>query len=242
MLDYLQLQGSTENPTLVTTIFTLLLSFLLSSVLAFTFEKTTEEVMRPVRFIQSLILVSVVAAMVMQAIGDSLARGLGMLGAMAIIRFRTNLKTPRNMVFVFASLAAGIACGVYGYVIGIVGTMVFCLVAFALHYSPMAAHSDVVGSLRFDLPKSSTELEEVEKILKQFCRKFKRVRIRVGAGKKKAEREREVVTESDERLLSYEYQISLKGTSALIDLDSSLTELKTLRALNINFENNLENI
>jgi uncharacterized membrane protein YhiD involved in acid resistance len=180
--------------------------------------------------------------MVMQAIGDSLARGLGMMGAMAIIRFRTNLKTPRNIIFVFASLAAGIACGVYGYVIGIVGTMVFCLVAFALHYSPMAAHSDVVGSLKFDLPKTSVDLEEVEKILKQCCRKFKKIRMRIGTGKNKTGRQNEVSAVTDERLVSYEYQISLKDKSALNDLDSSLIGLKSLTSLNINFVSNLENI
>ena len=99
MLDYLSLQGTTENPTFLTILFTVLLAFLLSSLIAFTYNKTTRKVMTPVDFLQTLILLAIVAATVMQAIGDSLARGLGMLGALAIIRFRTTLRTPRNMAF-----------------------------------------------------------------------------------------------------------------------------------------------
>lgn len=142
MLDYLALQGSTENPTFVTILYTVLLSFLLSSLIAFTYEKTTRKVITPIDFLQSLILVAIVAATVMQAIGDSVARGLGMLGALAIIRFRTSLRTPRNMVFTFAALAAGISCGVYGYVIGIAGTIGFCAAAFILRYSPLGKAAD----------------------------------------------------------------------------------------------------
>lgn len=75
MLDYLALQGSSENPTFVTIIFTVLLAFSLSSLIAWTFDRTTEMVLVPVAYLQSLVLVSIVAATVMQAIGDSLARG-----------------------------------------------------------------------------------------------------------------------------------------------------------------------
>jgi len=42
-----------------------------------------------------MVLIAIVAAMVMQAIGDSLARGLGMLGALVIIGFRTKLDNTK---------------------------------------------------------------------------------------------------------------------------------------------------
>ena len=176
MLDYLTLQGSTENPTFITILFTVMLSFLLSSLIAFTFEKTTRQVLTPVDFLQALILASIVAAMVMQSIGDSLARGLGMLGALAIIRFRTTLKTPRNMIFTFAALAAGIACGVYAYVIGIVGTIGFCVIAFVLRFSPLSKDANLTGIISFQLPKTSEELRDFEYILEGLCRKFIQIR------------------------------------------------------------------
>ena len=230
MLDYLSLQGSTENPTFVTIMFTVLLAFLLSSLIAFTYERTTHKVLTPVEYLQSLILVAIVAATVMQAIGDSLARGLGMLGALAIIRFRTSLREPRNMVFTFASLAAGIACGVYGFVIGIVGTIGFCAIAFILKYSPLKSSTFLIGTLRFELPKSSEELKELENILTRFCKKFTKVRYQINSPKIK-----EGVVEPIEKFISYEYQVKLKTESDGKRLDTALGELSTVQAFKIKF-------
>ncbi len=237
MLDYLVLQGSTENPTFVSIVFTILLTFLLSSLIAYTYEKTTNQVLTPVDYLQSLILVAIVAATVMQAIGDSLARGLGMLGALAIIRFRTTLKTPRNMVFTFASLAAGIACGVYGFVIGIVGTIGFCIIAFILKYSPLQSTKYLIGTLKFEMKKSSDELPELENILKQCCQKFAKTRFQIGQSKMIEKNE-----STDEKVISYEYSLKLKNESDGKILDTAISELLTIKVVKFNFETTPENV
>ena len=247
MLDYLALQGSTENPTLVTILFTILLSFILSSLIAFTYEKTTKQVLTPVDFLQALILVSIVAATVMQAIGDSLARGLGMLGALAIIRFRTNLRSPRNMAFMFASLAVGIACGVYGFVIGIIGAIGFCLVAFVLKHSSLSKMSNLVGILKFELPKSSDELAELEKILTLFCKRYAKIRYQIQKSKNKHKNIENIVGETiilpslpTEKVIAYEYHLKLKNSTDGGRLDTALSQLKTIKSVKLNFENSPE--
>ena len=240
MLDYLALQGSTENPTFVTTLFTILLTFLLSSLIAFTYQKTTRQIIAPIEFLQSLILVSIVSATVMQAIGDSLARGLGMLGAMAIIRFRTTLRTPRNMVFTFAALAVGISCGVFGFVIAVTGTIGFCLTAFLLRLSPMSKMAKLTGILKFDLPVSSEELEHLETVLDSFCRKYVQVRYRLGGGGK--EKDGKASTPTSEKMISYEYHLKLNDPTQGILLDEAIMELQTIQSVKLNFENLPENV
>ncbi len=238
MLDYLSLQASTENPTFVTIIFTVLLAFLLSSLIAYTYDKTTEQVTIPIGFLQALILVAIVAATVMQAIGDSLARGLGMLGALAIIRFRTNLKAPRNMVFTFASLAAGIACGVYGFTIGIVGTIGFCVIAFILKFSPFHfSTTSLTGILKFDLPKSSPELPDVESILNQFCKRYAQISFQISQPKIK-----DIKEPPKEKVITYQYHLKLKNESDSKHLDSAISELGTIQSIKINFESLAENV
>lgn len=139
MLDILALQTASSHPTVITIAYTMLLSFMLSTLIAIVYEKTFRGLSYSRNYVQALVLSSLVAATVMQAIGDSLARGLGMLGALAIIRFRTNLKDPRDIIFMFAALAAGIACGVKGYSIAVVGTLSFCTVAGILYFLPFWA-------------------------------------------------------------------------------------------------------
>ena len=105
----------------------------------------------------------------MQAIGDSVARGLGMLGALSIIRFRTTLRNPRNIGFMFASLAAGISCGVLGFTIAIVGTLTFCLIAVVLRFTPLSQESNIVGSLKVDTVINTDHQTAVKKIVNKYC-------------------------------------------------------------------------
>lgn len=79
-------------------------------------------------FAQSLVLGGIVGAMIMLAIGNSLARGVGIFGALALIRFRTNLRDPLDMIFIFAAFASGIAAGAGNVAAGMVGTIIFAVV------------------------------------------------------------------------------------------------------------------
>ncbi|MFM2392844.1 MAG: hypothetical protein RLZZ546_826, partial [Bacteroidota bacterium] len=92
-------------------LFASMLTLLLSMILVFTYEKTSRQVTKPDHFIQSLLLMSIVTCTIMQSIGDSLALSFGIFGALAIIRFRTRISDPRDVAFVFATMAIGIACG-----------------------------------------------------------------------------------------------------------------------------------
>jgi len=105
----------------------------------------------------------------MQAIGDSVARGLGMLGALSIIRFRTTLRNPRNIGFMFASLAAGISCGVLGFTIAIIGTLTFCLIAVILRFTPLSQEVNIVANLKVDTIIHSNQQKAIRKIIDKYC-------------------------------------------------------------------------
>jgi uncharacterized membrane protein YhiD involved in acid resistance len=65
-------------------------------------------------FVSSLVLLTLITALVIMVIGNNLARAFGLVGAMSIIRFRTAIKDIMDIVFIFLSLAIGMASGV-GY-------------------------------------------------------------------------------------------------------------------------------
>ena len=222
MFDFSALQYNSENPTFVTILFTVMCSFILSSLVAFTYEKTSRDVAAPSHFIQALILISIVAAMVMQAIGDSLARGLGMLGALAIIRFRTTIRNPRNIVFMFASIATGIACGVYGVTIAFVGTLSFCLIAVILRFTPFSQANNLIGILTFEMPNDA-DTDDVKQLLKQSCRKHLLKNYTVVTSGKKDGR------------IQYEYQIKLKGSENGMTLVKELQAMENVKAVRLEF-------
>ncbi len=140
-----------DYPTFLNVFYSLLWSFVLSSLIAITHKLTYSGHQYPKNFFQAMSLGSIVAAMVMMAIGDSLARGLGAFGALAIIRFRTRISDARNIIFLFASLSVGLAIGVFGYTIAFVGTLLFCIAALILHLTPFSSKEGVRGKLQFRL-------------------------------------------------------------------------------------------
>lgn len=76
------------------------------------------------RFNVSLVMLTLVTTLVMNVIGNNIALSLGMVGALSIVRFRTAIKDPRDTVYIFWCIAAGICCGVSEYLIAAAGTAV----------------------------------------------------------------------------------------------------------------------
>jgi len=186
-----------------------------------------------------LALISIVAATVMQAIGDSLARGLGMLGALSIIRFRTVLDDPRNITFMFASLSTGIACGVFGFHIALTGTLVFCAAAVILRFSPLSEPSELIGKIRLQVPKNDRQQSIIEKQLKRHCVNFELSQLRFLNPKKIEDYNEEglsFITEIDrENLQEFTYLIRLNNKSSVGSLTASLKEIDNLEDLRLNF-------
>lgn len=228
-MDFSLLQANTDNPTISTVIYTMLIAFLLSSLLAFTYEKTTRDLSVSKNYLQALVLASIVSATVMQAIGDSLARGLGMLGALAIIRFRTTLRHPRNMMFMFASLAVGISCGVYGFNIAVVGTLTFVIVAFLLRLSPFSEVENLIGNIKFNMPlEVSITDDEVRNMLKPYCKKLAIQRIQISNKKTKVpEGEIPVVYQ----IMEYEVSVVLKNKISQKEFVQKINEVENVEQI-----------
>ncbi|RNC84551.1 MAG: DUF4956 domain-containing protein [Balneola sp.] len=176
MFDLFPDQPVFEYPTLVNVLYSLIWAFVLSSIIAITHKVTFTGPQYPRNFFQAIALGSIVAAMVMMAIGDSLARGLGAFGALAIIRFRTRIQDARNIIFIFAGLSVGLSIGVFGYTISFVGTMIFCTGALILHFSPFSTKAGDRGRVLIRIT-SLDVVSGIEKTLSKFCSEFNEVQI-----------------------------------------------------------------
>jgi uncharacterized membrane protein YhiD involved in acid resistance len=170
MQEFLSAYSKIENPTVEMILFTFILSFILSALVAFTYDRTTLTTFQTTNFIQSLILSAIIATMILQAIGDNVASGLGMLGALTIIQFRTTMKNPRDIIFMFAALGSGIACGLYGFFIAILGVVIFCILAVFLRFSPFHYGHHVIWELRIKTNHGEKLPDDFYKILTKYCR------------------------------------------------------------------------
>jgi hypothetical protein len=158
-----------DNPTWEMILFTFILSFLLSGLVAFTYEKTTHNTVKNYGLIQVFILSSMISTMILQAIGDNAAAGLGMLGALHVVQFRTTIKNLRDTVFMFACLGCGIACGLYGFFIAVMGCLLFCLFAFLVRYSPFHFSHLITWRISLRSDEITGQTDDFSFVMNEYC-------------------------------------------------------------------------
>jgi len=73
---------------------------------------------------------TLITSMVIIAINSNLVLSLGMVGALSIVRFRTPIKDPTDLIFLFWAAAAGIVTGAGFYSLAIIGSVIVGLVLF----------------------------------------------------------------------------------------------------------------
>ncbi|MFH1716521.1 MAG: DUF4956 domain-containing protein [Planctomycetota bacterium] len=169
------LEGSPSTGGLFTpeaVLLSLLLAFVLGQTLAWIYYFTHSGLSYSRSFVQSLILITVVVAMVMAVIGTSIITAVGLMGALAIIRFRNIVKDTRDIAFIFCSLVVGMAAGSQRYAVAIIGTVVLSLIVVYLYVAGFGTHQPHNGFLRFTFAGHTGPDSPISTILKRFCGNF----------------------------------------------------------------------
>ena len=115
--------------------------------------------------LSALILLPPIGSLVMMVIGNSLSRAFSLVGALAIIRFRTRLKSPWDISFVFLSLSVGVGCGVGAHTVAIIGVSVVGLAIILLGALPGTRPAPEAYQLRCDISAHQCGAADLEPIL-----------------------------------------------------------------------------
>ena len=149
----------------------LLLALVLGQVVAWVYLRTHSGLSYSRSFTQSLVIMTLVVTLVMFVIGDNIVTAFGLLGALALIRFRNVLKDTRDTVFVLISLVVGMSVGTQRYSLALVGTTMVILVVVFLDFTAFGTLGRFDGYLT--LRASSRARGEPERVFKRFCREFR---------------------------------------------------------------------
>lgn len=200
------------------TLLSLLLAYVLSQAIAGTYFVSYRGLSYSRNMVQALVVAGIVAAMLMLAIGNSLARGIGIVGTLALIRFRTNLRDPLDMVFVFASFGAGIAAGTQSYAAACLGTGMFIVVVVGLKLTGFGTYEEFDGVVRLVLPASADAEKDLQKALRSVCYRYVLITLRE-------------VTQGSE--LEYAYHVTLKEDGDEPRLISALGAIEGARTVSL---------
>jgi hypothetical protein len=146
-------------------------AFVFGQLLAWSYERTYSGLSYSRGFSHTLVLVCISASILVLSMQFSLLAGLGLFGVLSMIRFRTDLKTPRDLVFVMGSACVGVACGVGAILEAFLGSGSFALVTLYLYLGPFGSRARFDGVLRFQLPAQTEAEPKLTSLMRLHCRR-----------------------------------------------------------------------
>ena len=149
----------------------LLVAFVVGQLNAWCYRWTHRGVSYSRTFTQALVLISITAALSMSLVTNNVVAAFGLLGGLAIIRFRTIIRDARDTAYVFFTLICGMAAGFGYYGTAVIGSLVGNAVAFYLHATGFGAWQARDSLLRFEIETSALDSAAFEVLLGRFCRR-----------------------------------------------------------------------
>jgi len=128
------------------------LSGVLSILIGLTYRKVQGEATYSVTLVHTMVLLSMITAMIMVIIGSNIARAFSLVGALSVIRFRSAIKSPLDVGFLFFSMGIGMACGTRFYAVATAGTMIISSVMLLLkmfRFAALPARNEYLLSVLF---------------------------------------------------------------------------------------------
>lgn len=119
---------SSANLSAVQISLTLFVAFMVSLFIYQIYKRSYQSVVYTKSFSMSLVMMTMVTALVIMAVTSNVVLSLGMVGALSIVRFRAAIKDPMDIVFMFWSIAAGIVAGAGFYTLALIGSIVIGII------------------------------------------------------------------------------------------------------------------
>lgn len=178
MLDTILTSTTGESLTLTNTLIILVVSIILGLIISISYMKTSKEEVVTSGFAITLIMLPAIISIIILLVGNNVARAFSLAGAFSIIRFRSEPKDPKDISYIFFTLAVGLSAGM-GYILyAILFTIILCLIMFVLKFINYAEPDKSCLELRITIPENLNYENIFDDILKKYTSswKFKKIK------------------------------------------------------------------
>ena len=160
---------SASNLSTKAVIAIVLVTALISAYIFITYRLVNKKSFYNKSFHASLPALAIITAAIILTIQPNIVMSLGMVGALSIVRFRTAIKDPMDLVFLFWSISVGIMCGASCFSVAVITSVAVTIGILAVEWLPIAKAPQIL------LINSSSHKneEEILKIVKKYCSLYK---------------------------------------------------------------------
>lgn len=178
MLESIITTTSGESFTFTNAIIVLVTSIILGLIISLSYMKTNNKDRFGTNFSITLIMLPVIIAIIILLVGNNVARAFSLAGAFSIIRFRSAPGDPKDIAYIFFTLAVGLACGM-GYIgYSILFTFVLCAVMLVLEKVNFGTNREKTMELKIVVPEDLNFEGVFDDILNKYTNSYSIERIR----------------------------------------------------------------
>ncbi|MDY4587055.1 MAG: DUF4956 domain-containing protein [Oscillospiraceae bacterium] len=149
-------------------VISLALAFCLGLIIFLVYKKTYSGVMYSASFGVSLVAMTMITTVVILAVTSNVVLSLGMVGALSIVRFRTAIKEPLDIAFLFWSIGVGIVLAAGMIPLAVIGSVVIGVILLVFVNKKSHKHPYIVV-LRCDTHDSETAATDFLKTKTERC-------------------------------------------------------------------------
>lgn len=162
------LNSAGADINITTVITTILVSFVLGLIISGTYVLTAEKEHYSSSFCYTLVIVPVVASVIIMLVGSSIASALSVSGAFALVRFRSEPGSPKNIAYIFATVAVGLGCGLKCYLYAAIFAVFLCIVLIVFTKLNFGSRNIRSRKLKILIPESLDFENVFDDIIKRY--------------------------------------------------------------------------
>ena len=159
--------------TLTNTLIVITAAIILGFLISLVYMRTTKKAGYSPSFTVTLIMLPVIISIIILLVGNNVARAFSLAGAFSLIRFRSTPGEPKDIAYVFFTLAVGLCCGM-GYIgYAIIFTIILCLVMLILDVTKFAMPKTKAMNLKIIVPEDLNYEGVFDEILNSYTTNYK---------------------------------------------------------------------
>ena len=179
--------GVFDGVTVTNAALGLLTALIMGAVIYFVYRRFYTGVIYSRSFAITLVGMTVLTAMVTLAISTNIVISLGMVGALSIVRFRTAIKDPLDLLYLFWAITTGITSGAGMYVLVLAAAVVMTVMIIifysrqqkgriyilVVHYTGDEAGDNIIrsfGKIKYFIKSKTLRKEKIEMAIEVFCK------------------------------------------------------------------------
>jgi hypothetical protein len=151
------------------------LSFVLSAGIGWVYRFTHRNVSYSQSYVQTLVILGMLIALIMLVVGSNIARAFALVGALSVVRFRNAIKETRDVGFIFLVMAIGMAVGTRFYTLGVAAAVAISLIIVVMYRFNWFALDVQRQVVKVQVPADGEYTAGIQDVLIAFTSEFELV-------------------------------------------------------------------